>query len=703
MNKQLLFLLLFLSTGLYAQQGFNCSSHQYLQQQLGADPVFLQNQQKLEEETQSFQLQHNKTAAGTKIIPVVFHIIHAGGSENISMAQIKNQIDILNLEYNRKMADTSLTPPPFAAVAGKLDVEFRLATKDPNGNCTNGVTRTYSLISNCSLNNNDVKSIIYWPSNKYLNIWVVAAMHYAGSLTCNGGGYAQFPGGSANTDGIVMRGDLIGSIGTATSNSGWGNFRGRYLIHESGHWFNLRHIWGDAQCGNDLVNDTPPAEGDNSGCPVFPHRPNNTCGAGANGEMFDNYMDYSQGACLNIFTQGQVTRMDAALNSSTSGRNNLWSPANLVATGTDVLSTPDCPPTPEMFPYTYRIICAGSSTTFSDISFGGTVSSRTWSFPGGICNNLNDSVATVSYANPGVYDVSLTVANNNGSNTKTFSSKVYVLDAQPNPNYTTPLTESFENPALFSNWYSIASPNDSLWRITSATNYTGSKCVMLRNHNTKAPSDHELISPAYDLSNLSSVSVKFRLHFSVSDTTDTDVLRVFVSNTCGVTWTQRYFKAANGGLNTTTQLHTTSYTPAAASAEWRLESFNVQNFMATSNFRLKFKFIGGGGNNIFIDDINITGTPLNGISELIDTEEASVFPNPSSGSFQVRLKLKQTVPVDVILTDISGRRIVEENFGLNGPGENNFMICKPGLAAGVYFINIRSGNLLLTQKKIIIE
>ncbi len=150
-------------------------------------------------------------------------------------------------------------------------------------------------------------------------------------------------------------------------------------------------------------------------------------------------------------------------------------------------------------------------------------------------------------------------------------------------------------------------------------------------------------------------------------------------------------------------MHTTSYTPAAASAEWRLESFNVQNFMATSNFRLKFKFIGGGGNNIFIDDINITGTPLNGISELIDTEEASVFPNPSSGSFQVRLKLKQTVPVDVILTDISGRRIVEENFGLNGPGENNFMICKPGLAAGVYFINIRSGNLLLTQKKIIIE
>ncbi len=706
MKKYLLFLFILSPLLIFSQNNFNCNSGKLFEQQLLNDSAFANNQQRLELETQNFVLkqQQNKTTAGTKIIPVVFHIIHTGGSENISMAQIKNQLDIMNKEYTRTMADTTLTPAPFAAVAGKLDIEFRLATKDPNGNCTNGVTRTYNTLSVCSVNNNDVKSIIYWPSNKYLNIWIVASMHYAGSVTCNGGGYAQFPGGAATTDGIVMRGDLIGSIGTSVTNSGWGNFMGRYLVHESGHWFNLRHIWGDANCGNDLVSDTPPAVTDNSGCSTFPHNPNNSCGSNANGEMFDNYMDYSQGACLNIFTQGQATRMDAALNSGTSGRNNLWSNANLIATGTDVLTTPNCPAVPEILPYTYKTICAGSSVSFTDVSYGGSISSRTWNFPGGNASSLTDSIVSVTYSTPGIYNLSLTINNANGSNNKTFNARVYVISSTASPNYTAPFTESFETASLFSDWYSVSSPGDSLWRLTSATSYTGSNCIMMKNFNAKAPTEHEIISPAYDLSNLSSVTVKFRLNFSVSDTTDTDVLKVYVSNNCGVTWTQRYFKVANGGLNTGTQLHSTSYTPAVGSGEWRQETFTIQNFMATTNVRLKFRFTSGGGNNVYVDDININGTPLNGISSIVDTEEGLlIYPNPSHDLFNLKLQLKQAAPLKASISDVCGKEVNNYNWGIVPEGENELTLNNKHLSPGIYFMTVFSGNLTLAQKKIIIE
>mgnify|MGYP003344678078 CR=1 FL=1 len=177
----------------------------------------------------------------------------------------------------------------------------------------------------------NVKALSYWPSNKYLNIWVVRSIE-----NTNGGagvviGFALFPGGAAATDGVVLRYDYTGEIGAAATTAG----AGRTATHEVGHWLNLHHIWGDATCGNDFVNDTPTQEMANmSICPTFPHVSNCT-GSAPNGDMFTNYMDYTNGPCQNMFSIGQAARMNAALSSATSGRNNLWTTANLIATGTN--------------------------------------------------------------------------------------------------------------------------------------------------------------------------------------------------------------------------------------------------------------------------------------------------------------------------------------------------------------------------------
>ncbi|MFL5752879.1 MAG: M43 family zinc metalloprotease [Bacteroidia bacterium] len=703
-------LLFFFLTAAIAQNNFNCTADELFKKQVQNDPEFARKQDQLEKETRQLLSDRatHRASQVTRIIPVVFHIIHAGGPENITMAQIQDQMRILNEDFPRLMADTVLTPAPFKQVAGAFDVEFRLATLDPNGNCTQGVTRTFSSLTTCSLNNDEVKSLAYWPSNQYLNIWLVASMHYGGNLSCVGGGYAQFPGGSAFTDGVNIRADLISSIGTSASNTGWGNFRGRYLVHELGHWFNLRHIWGDMNCGNDFVSDTPSAQTSNSGCPAFPYNAMNSCGAGADGEMFDNYMDYCQGACLNIFTQGQVTRMDAALSSSVSGRSNLWSSPNLIATGTSnppgIL--PDCAPVPDMLPYTYKTICPGVPVTLTDVSYGGTATTRNWNCPGGLmAGNASDSVLSVTYNTPGVYTIDLTVGNANGTATTSFNSRVYVLDNVASTNYTTPLTESFENTSLFSSdWLVINPEGDNGWELSSASSYTGSNCITMQNYGSSAPLEDEIISPSYDISNLSGVSVKFKMHFSRLDSTNTDALRVYISKDCGQTWLQRYYKASPSALITTSAEYGSWYAPAIASAEWRQESFTVQSFNVSSNFRIKVRFTSGGGNNIYMDDINITGTPLTGINSVIDPEEGvTVFPNPSSANFNVKLVLLKNTSIQLSLVDMYGKLVKQIEPGLLNEGEHEVKLNATGLAPGIYVLKVFSGNLNLSTKKILVD
>jgi hypothetical protein len=242
----------------------------------------------------------------------VVHVVYNTSAQNVSQAQIDAQIRVLNEDFAYTNPE-STTTYQYSNVAAPTNVRFVLAKRDPNGNATSGVvrvaTRTRSFSSNDFVKYTSKGGSDAWPRDKYLNVWL-----------CNLGqgllGYAQFPGGNAATDGVVC---LYSSVpgGTASNYNG-----GRTATHEVGHWLNLRHIWGDATCGNDFVADTPTQQTSNGGCPA----PKSTCSN--TGDMFMNYMDYTYDRCMYMFTGGQSNRMDAvfatggarvALASSTGG------------------------------------------------------------------------------------------------------------------------------------------------------------------------------------------------------------------------------------------------------------------------------------------------------------------------------------------------------------------------------------------------
>ena len=252
------------------------------------------------------------TLAGEVInVPVVVHILYKDPSQNISDAQVLSQIESLNKDFRRLNSDKSNTPSVFANVAADTKINFCLARIDPRGRPTNGIIRKYTNTTSF-LVNDDMKFSAAggddaWNSKQYLNIWVC-------NLFGRNLGYATFPGGPAERDGIVILSSAFGIKGNVSAPYD----KGRTVTHETGHWLGLKHIWGDADCGSDDVADTPPQKAYSNGCPSFPHT--SSCSVNSYGDMFMNYMDFSDDACMNIFTLGQAVKMRSAF-ASTGWRN----------------------------------------------------------------------------------------------------------------------------------------------------------------------------------------------------------------------------------------------------------------------------------------------------------------------------------------------------------------------------------------------
>jgi Pregnancy-associated plasma protein-A len=238
-------------------------------------------------------------------IPVVVHVVYKRDLENISDAQVKSQIDALNRDYRANNSDKSIVPDVWKGFVTDPNIQFALATTDPKGKKTTGITRTKTSRDSFGTGDSVKRATsgghAAWPRDRYLNLWV-----------CNLGdgllGYAQFPGGPAATDGVVILYTAFGTIGAVQPPFDLG----RTATHEVGHWLNLIHIWGDRNdCGGtDSVTDTPNAQLPNYGKPKFPHI---TCNNGPNGDMFMDYMDYVDDASMVMFTAGQVARMNATL------------------------------------------------------------------------------------------------------------------------------------------------------------------------------------------------------------------------------------------------------------------------------------------------------------------------------------------------------------------------------------------------------
>lgn len=289
-------------TIMHAQQR-ECSTMENLEYRKQIDPSLQKRMNDIEAFTQAKiqQMEGKSISGGIITIPVVVHVIYSNSNENISDAQILSQIQVLNDDFRRMNSDADNT----WSQAADTQIQFCMATVDPNGNSTNGITRKSSSTTSWGTNDAMKKSsqggVDPWDTSQYLNMWV-----------CNIGGgilgYAQFPGGSAATDGVVMGPQYFGS-----KNGGSGFYLsapfdlGRTTTHEVGHFLNLRHIWGDGNCNaDDFVTDTPTSDAANYGCAVG----HVSC---SSVDMVQNYMDYSDDSCMNLFTQGQTNRMRAVL------------------------------------------------------------------------------------------------------------------------------------------------------------------------------------------------------------------------------------------------------------------------------------------------------------------------------------------------------------------------------------------------------
>ncbi|WP_332879597.1 M43 family zinc metalloprotease [Massilia sp. S19_KUP03_FR1] len=274
---------------------------------LSTDPAYARARARIEDHARQYESgAASSQRTGVTRIPVVVHVVWNTAAQNISDAQIASQIDVLNHDFRRTNPDFTSTPAAFLPLATDAQIEFFLATSNPSGVATNGIERRQTSAASFS-DDDAVKStasggLDAWPSANYLNMWVCPL---SGGLL----GYAQFPGGPAGTDGVVILHSAFGTNGTAAAPFNLG----RSATHEIGHWLNLNHIWGDdgTGCsGTDNVADTPNQGGPNFGAPTFPHL---SCSNGPNGDLFVNYMDYVDDRAMVMFTAGQVARMQACL------------------------------------------------------------------------------------------------------------------------------------------------------------------------------------------------------------------------------------------------------------------------------------------------------------------------------------------------------------------------------------------------------
>ncbi len=693
----------------------------------------LQNQPekaaKLQERMEQFNsLQKENSAKGIKnnehyIIPVVFHIIHEGGSENISLTQIEDQMRILNEDFARLNPDTTNTPAIFAQNAGDTNIEFRLAKIDPDGNCTQGVTRTYSSLTVGARNN--VKELIQWDPTRYMNVWVVKTIE---QFDPDGGivlGFAQFPNqlfSDPETDGIVIRHDYCGSIETASSN------RGRTLTHEAGHWLNLRHIWGDEDCGNDNIDDTPTGQEPNYGICTgnFPYNvgvcsssPGQTI-TQSSGEMFMNYMDYSDDFCMNMFSLGQGERMRSAINTY---RNYLTTNSNLIATGTnDDHVLVDCPPIAE-FTSNYTFGCEGDGFEFESNFYNAPESSITgyeWTFEGADNTYSNDANPTVTYSQSGTYNVSLTVINASGSNTITKSN--YVSISSEYAEMTGPYFQNFEVEGFptyenypIANWTITGNISDSWERTTNATSPdlspidNGENTASFRIRSLDfidAGETHSLVTPGIDLSDLNPpVRAYFDLAYARRSGNTNDLLEIHASDDCGRTWVKRWDRecnednddlSTNGGSNVVFP-----FTPT--NSHWEQQTVNINSYAGRSNVSLKFVFTGFGGNWLYIDNFVVCETGNLFLNEE-SFSELNIFPNPSKGDATIEFNLFKDSKIEITLSNIHGAILAQESMELKAK-LNRIQLKEiyASLKAGVYFIKITQNGISATKKVVITE
>jgi PKD repeat protein len=631
-------------------------------------------------------------------IPVVFHVIHNNGIENIGSSQIMDALRVMNEGFRSQNADINTVQLPFQGLQADAEIEFKLATIAPNGQCFSGITRTVSPITNAGataqemvdavISGNDVYQGL-WPHTKYLNIIIAANIGGAAGYTWN-----PFTDNTVNNvnmafNSVYILPTYVGAIGISNAS------KSTSLTHEVGHWLNLAHPWGNSNSpGNPLncdiddgVQDTPMCIGviscdlNSNSCNDL-NDPNDFSSWSTDViDNVENFMDYS--FCSKMFTAGQVEVMRSCIANGLSGRDQICSSSNLLAVG--VTSSPAL--CKADFMASNYLVCIGDTVHFTDLSYH-FCNSWNWSFEGATVSVATQQNPSIVWNNPGTYNVKLIV-----SDGFEIDSAFAVIQVVP---VTASLTyfESFENINSFlasTDWF-IENASGNTWVVTNTASNSGTNCAMIENFGEQLNLFDNLFSSGIDLSSVPSSSgatFSFRYAYRKRLGSNNDVLRVFFSKNCGKTWELR--KTYNASTMSGPFTEDTFWSPNAS--DWiTTHILNLTNEYWTDGFRYKFEFKSGGGNNIYIDDINIyPGPPSETIVGVSDLEKQMqnihVYPNPAEEELNLFFVATTFFEGSVSICDFSGRKLQYQDLNVNG-GSNSFSINTSNLSAGFYFVNL---------------
>lgn len=692
-----------------AQEHFRCGTDLMRQRAIAADPHILTYEAQLEEFTRNWIAQHRGDRSDDSTvftIPVVFHVLHMDGPENITNEQILDAMEVLNRDYRKLNDDINDVCCGFEDIAADVHLQFKLATIDPVGHCTNGIDR----IRTCETFVGDNGSKLnFWPRDKYLNIWTCARME-------NGvAGYSQYPsdveGPNAPHDGVIILHNYIGRIGTSDEG------RSRALTHEVGHWLNLQHVWGNnngeddppaghmaADCGDDGVEDTPLTRGWNI-CPSASASRN--CNDTIY-ENFENYMEYSY--CSKMFTQGQNLRMRAALASSLGERSSLITPQNMAATGVDGATAMLCAPVADFYcfndaasgsnvtPQGTRYYCIGDQVRFFDNSRQGTVTSWQWTFEDGEPSTSTERDPEVAFTSGGWKTVSLTVSNDQGSSSVT--NEYTVLIADPWSYIPGAIQQDFEADCSDCAYVSENYDNDeAFWHRVTNAGRSGNSSMLINGFATYGISDYfiddgandidALVTPTMDLTWLQNGQLTFWFACATrsSDLDDvTERLEVWSSLNCGRNWQLR---ETIEGADIVTGGATTEYYVPNDGPDWHQVALDLSTPFYTNNVRFKFIYYSSEfSNNLYLDDIRINGTTV-GFDEVgTNVPGLSLVPNPADGVLDVTYTLPTAGEGRLELVDAQGRLVWSRATRQLASERLQLNTRTLGMAPGVYTVRL---------------
>ncbi len=666
--------------------------------------------------------QERAAAAQQFTIPVVFHVLHTGGTENIPDATIYAAIDWINKDLAKLHSDANTVTEPFKSMFIPSDIKLMLAKKDAQGNCITGIIHKYDTRTMWDRDSPNFPASYYsgittpslYPTGKYLNVIIVKQIDEPTSSGITVG-YTYLPSTNWGTNGeqdcIVYRYDFLAG-GQARS-----------LTHELGHWLNLNHVFGQTNnpgttCGDDDVCDTPPMKGaiNIGSCPSSTAgnvcATTATCGWTAGMQNTENIMNYSN--CPKNFTAGQTARMRATLGENNppnpffQKRVDLVSSANLIARDVDGNST--CKPVAEFLSSTnLYTVCSGNALLMKDFSYNAPITSYSWTADNSaIIANPTSSNTSITFPNVGVVNVALTVSNAQGSSTQ--NRTVLVLNGAPG--MVAPAMEGFEAATIPANWTIVnGNPGSPTFeRTTDAVPYEGTACLVMKTANSAAYQEDYVQTPIIDMS-AGSGQFQFAYAYARQSTSHVDHLKIDVSSDCGGSYNTILDLVSSQMMQNSGDQQSIEWYPSA-SFEWKVVDLSTYPGAAAKwvpyknspNVIVRFRFAQGpvgNGNNFFLDAINLPGSTV-GMNEFRKETRMKLYPNPTSGSTNVEFKLSDPSVVKVSVLDILGKEVQSVPAANLNPGSHTIIINKDqALPAGVYNVNVSINGVNLASKLIL--